>query len=129
VVEKVVGALTTSATYKRFEVRCLEDRPACYRLPVVISTIRLTKKLAAITKVLRLAHAEGKTVEVHSGHGEYIGDTEGKGTDAEQRVAARASYAGILAESRVPGVAANWQRLRDRWLPAAEAVKALFLTP
>lgn len=62
------------------------------------------------------------------GNAEFIGDTQGTGTDAEQRDRARQAYQQVIdasASSKYLGRsgAQLWQGVRDRWGPRIQALK------
>jgi hypothetical protein len=86
------------------------------RLPI------LAPICSALDAIKQGAARYGSQVTIQFGHAEFVGDTEGSGTDREQRNRARQVYERVSNESPVSRSEEIWSGVRDRWSAAAGEV-------
>lgn len=81
-------------------------------------------------KIGDFAEAHQTAALEYNGHAEFLGDTQGTGSDAEQRSRAQDAYAKVIGEatSRYQGRSAGevWQGVRDRWSKQIETLKRAY---
>lgn len=75
-----------------------------------------------LDKVLKGAERHGSEVEVHRGHGQFIGTEKSDGSDRSQRDSARQVFESVINQSPVKNGKAIWEGVRDRW---SETLNAL----
>jgi hypothetical protein len=68
--------------------------------------------------VLKGAQRYDAEVDTRQGRAEFIGTTEGAGTDRAQRDDARRVYDGVIRSSPVQNAVGNWRILHNRWAAA-----------
>lgn len=81
-------------------------------------------------KVEKFADAHGTAALGYNGHAEFLGDTQGTGSDAEQRERAQKAYSQVIAQAtgryQDGDARAVWQGVRDRWADRLAALKRAF---
>jgi hypothetical protein len=116
----VLAQFAAQGNLKEIHDKLLEDGLANHTLvptatgaTVYVADLDNTQS-AAIEKAAQRYDAD---VQVHFGHGEFIGTDSYEGTDREQRDRARDVYQAHIDESPVQGSQEIWQGVRDRWGP------------